>query len=324
MMIYRMYTFIISLFIYSSFHPFFPPSIIRTTVVHVQSEIAAFKKRFKNPTRDASLLHLWSGNRCDLVRIDKQLHLNKFDNFNSYEEIYCDMMPDFRRHRINRKPQILLVGLNCNDDDQKGKDKNSEKLTRLWQMYFNDNNGPGVHLYGIDNEYNVTKECLNKTDRYMTGLYTRDLGIKKLNKTLVVESFIKEVHKGPRLDQQKFDVIIDDGKYSIENHYLYQKRSFFSLWPHVQLGGLYFMENMKASSSKNGWLMTMLLINHSIIQPILFLSQPPYLPKHTILTLIIEFLQVCFGTYWVGWIILCPQFNMQIPPMPIGRHGISI
>jgi len=158
----------------------------------------------------------------------------------------------------------------------------------------------------------------------MTGLYTRDLGIKKLNKTLVVESLVKDVHKGPRLDHQKFDVIIDDGKYSAENHYLYQKRSFFSLWPHLQLGGLYFMENMKASSSKNGWLMT-IAVNQSIIQPILFLTQPPpYLPKHTILTLIVEFLQVCFGMYWVGWIILCPQFNMQIPPMPIGLRGILI
>jgi len=117
-----MYAFVVSLFM----HPFSPPSII-CTVVHVQSEIAAFRKRLKNPTRDASLLNLWSGNRCDLMRIDKQLHLNKFDNFNSYGDIYCEMMPDFRRHRVNRKPQILLVGLNCNDQ----KDKNSEKLTRL-------------------------------------------------------------------------------------------------------------------------------------------------------------------------------------------------
>ena len=240
-----------------------PPQFL---VVHVQSEIAVFRKRLKYPTRDASstsisvispeLLNLWSGNRCDLIRIDKQLHLNKFDNSNSYGEMYCEMMPDFRRHRENRKPQILLVGLNCNDH----KDKNSDKLIRLWKMYFNENNGPGVHLYGIDNEYNVTKECLNNTVRYMTGLYTRNLGIKKMNKTLVLESFVKDIQKGPSLDLQKFDVIIDDGKYSAENHYLYQKRSFFSLWPHVQLGGLYFMENMKASSSEKGQLMTMLLI----------------------------------------------------------------
>ena len=245
--------------LFSLFSPLYrPPHPLAT--VHVQAEIAVFRKRMKYPIREFSLF--WYGNRCELVRIDKKLRLGKFDNFNSYGDLYCETMRDFRLHRENRMPQMLLVGLSCNDR----KNQSPENIAKLWKIYFNENNGTGVHIFGIDNEYNVTNECLNKSDPFMTGLYTRNMGIKKLNKTLATTQFVKTIHKGRHLDQQKFDVIIDDGKYSSENHHLYQKRSFFSLWPHVQLGGLYFIENMKASSSKNGWLITILLIIILFIQ----------------------------------------------------------
>ena len=194
-------------------------------------------------------INYWDVNRCELVSIDKKLHLHKFDLFHppSYGDLYCETMRDFRRFRENRLPQMLLVGLGCNDNDQNN--KNPEDIAKLWKMYFSDNNGTGVHLYGMDNVHNASNECLNKFVPFMSGLYTRNL----LKESLSNNSFVHEIYKGTNLNHQKFDVIIDDGKYHPENHYLNQKRSFLSLWPRLQLGGLYFMENMKASSSEKGW-----------------------------------------------------------------------
>ena len=167
-------------------------------------------------------------------------------NPTSYSDLYCETVRDFRRRREDRMPQMLLVGLNCQDHDRRN--QSPEDMAKLWEWYFNDNNGTGVHLFGIDNVQSANKECLNKFEPMLTGLYTRNL----TNASLTTKSFVQDVYKGPHLDHQKFDIIIDDGKYSPENHYMNQKRSFLSLWPHVQWGGLYFMENMKASSSEKG------------------------------------------------------------------------
>ena len=191
-----------------------------------------------------------------MIAIDKKLHLHKFDNAvhpsSSYGNLYCETMRDFRRHRENRMPQMLLVGLNCNDRNN----RSPENIAKLWKTYFTDNHGPGVHMFGMDNIHNTSKKCLNKFEPLMTGLYTRNLWNESLSKN----SFVQDIYKGQRLE--KYDVIIDDGKYSPENHYMDQKRSFLSLWPQLQLGGLYFVENMKASSSKKGGLIYMLL-NHN-------------------------------------------------------------
>lgn len=234
--------------------------------MHVQAEIAVFRKKYPTSTAIVSpsnKSNYFDVNRCELISIDKKLHLLKFDNVNpsSYSDLYCETMRDYQRYRENRLPQMLLVGLNCQDR----KHKHPEDMAKLWKMYFHEHNGTGVHLFGIDNVHSASKECMNKYEPMMSGLYTRNL----LNASLSKTSFVQEILKGTSLDHQKYDVIIDDGKYSAADHYMNQKRSFLSLWPHVQMGGLYFIENMKASSSEKGGLITgsLLVVHHSFTLP---------------------------------------------------------
>ena len=151
--------------------------------------------------------------------------------------MYCETLRDFKRRRGTRRARVLLIGLDCSAAAQ-----GRTFAHALWDFLglSKDRAGEGVDIFGVGDDPANAAACRLGYGNVTKGLFFGDL---------MSPAFLRNEVVGGTGGW--WDIVIDDGARPLQL-YPQQKHCFETLWPHVQAGGLYFMEGLSRSSSKDG------------------------------------------------------------------------
>jgi len=165
-----------------------------------------------------------------------QQQVHKFGNHSSYTEMYCETLRDFKRRRGRRRVRVLLIGLDCADA------AHGRTFAHVLMEFLRDASGDGVDIFGVGDANDNPATCRQNYGNVTKGLFFGDV----LSPTFLPGEVVSATGGW-------WDLVIDDGIRPTQPLlYPQQKRSFETLWPHVQAGGLYFMEALSRSSSADG------------------------------------------------------------------------
>ena len=140
---------------------------------------------------------------------DKLMRKSDKGTHHGYQRFYFPLFKEFESSNI----RLLEIGV------EQGKSMN------IWKQFFTKAN----HIYGIGYKNHQTKYMENVEDK-MT-LFMGDQSNRDFLKRFISDS------------GGNFDIIIDDGSH-VPSHI---RTSFEMLWEHVNLGGLYIIEDIETS-----------------------------------------------------------------------------
>lgn len=163
-----------------------------------------------------------SAKACPLTKMGDFYKVDKFNPFQNYQSLYCDLFQHMRFEPVN----MLEIGFGCGHHI-------AGASARLWKKFFHSLTYSTVDYLDEKNPQNQAKvkNCLDSFQSKHPGLVEKfwlgDQSDPVLLKKIVSES-------------RPFDIIIDDGGHT----YNLIMASFEALWPHVAPGGYYVMEDL--------------------------------------------------------------------------------
>jgi hypothetical protein len=142
--------------------------------------------------------------------------------FHSYSELYFEMLKDRRFEYRN----IMEIGIGSMEvmSPIVGEKYTVGASLRAWRDFF-----PNARVYGLDIDRNILF-----SDERITCLYADQSDPESL------ENAVKEIHGSTPFPG--FDLIVDDGSHSIQD----MQSSFTVLFKHMNRGGIYIIEDIKA------------------------------------------------------------------------------
>lgn len=166
---------------------------------------------------------------CSLARLGDELKEDKFIQHH-YDNTYCEVFRDFRRSQMRTK--MLEIGFGC------GHHVNGIS-SLIWKQFFT-NGGSGIELHEVDLDTPIHVECaakfLKEHPNIVSSLSLGDQAHRPFLRTVIEKT------------GGNFDVIIDDGGHG----WWHQRPSFEVLWYQVMPGGVYIIEDLQISTSKEG------------------------------------------------------------------------
>lgn len=184
--------------------------------------------------------YIIAGHYCPLFELGRLYQNDKIISHN-YGNLYCELMQQFRHKE--KKVKMLEIGFGCGHH-------NHGTSAQMWKKYFQSGSGPDVSLYEIDfgthvdsyrGGYEPHEKCKRDfLEKYPLGTIVDGLFLGDQSN----HTFLYEVLNMTGSD---YDIIIDDGGHTY-NHML---QSFIVLWPNIVKGGVYFIEDLQVSNSKD-------------------------------------------------------------------------
>eukprot|EP01041_Mallomonas_annulata_P002578 gene2578-5035_t len=118
-----------------------------------------------------------------------------------------------------RKVKFLEIGLGCDDRNS------SADSARLWKKFFGDHGDIWIAEYD--------QVCVEETKKngFLNGV----------NTLVGDQSNIEDLNRWIKTSGGDFDIIVDDGGHTNQQIYT----SFLKLWPVLNPGGIYFMEDLQ-------------------------------------------------------------------------------
>jgi hypothetical protein len=168
---------------------------------------------------------------CNLGHLGQRFDVDKFNSKHRYEHLYCDVLLPLHQKNFT----MLEIGLGC------GHYTTCPRSAPLWKTYF-----PNVDYHAIDfvdGDQNVVyANCMENLKRQFPSV-SLDLTGKvffgdQANRTFLHSVIDKTVKK----TGHKFQLIIDDGGHAATQ----EKVSFQELWPYLDDGGVYIIEDLQA------------------------------------------------------------------------------
>jgi hypothetical protein len=157
--------------------------------------------------------------------------------YHAYYNIYCEMLMHYRHAQIGRKVRMLEIGFGCAQT-------NAGASALLWKEFFSFHDGPGLNLFEVD--YYGSEPCAEKFmaahPNIVDGFFVGD------------QADAVFLDKVVQLSGGMYDIIIDDGSHESRPTLI----SFQTLWKHVIPGGLYIVEDLQVSNSRDAFVQVIL------------------------------------------------------------------